>query len=300
MNKKLKNVLNIILDIFMVLFLVFAAFTLVISLSQKAQKVGGEPSQIFGYSIRSVQSESMEPYNADGSKYDADNAFYKGDIIISKVTDDDETYEIGDAVMFWMFVTSTGEQTEENSSFTQEILVTHQIVDIEVQDDGTTVYWTQGLNKMTNPERDAVAKTADEFVAKYSGKRIGGIGNVITFIQGGFKGLKTGLQETDGWGFFLCIVLPILIFVIIQAIRVIRNIIAYKAQKTAVAVASGELSEEQKRLIAEEYLKQQTANDSNATPSTDATPADEEANVEEETPADDTDSSDEASTADDE
>ncbi|MBE6737615.1 MAG: hypothetical protein E7566_03035 [Ruminococcaceae bacterium] len=271
MNKKLKSILNIALDVLIVLFLVFAAVTLVISLSQKAEEPGGEPSHLFGTSIRSVQSESMEPYNEDGTKYESDNAFYKGDIIFCKLTDDNDSFKIGDAVMFWMPLDAHNQQCS-NQIYTTKVLVTHEIVRTEVKEDGTILYYTQGLNRKTNFEEDLLAKTADEFVAKYNGKRIGGVGKAIDFVQ-------------SGLGFFLCIVLPILIFVIIQTIRVIRNFIAYKAQKAATAVASGELTDEQKKLIAEEYLKQLNTSDSKATPSTDEAPADEAISVEEETPA---------------
>ena len=175
--------------------------------------------------------------------------------------------------MFWMPVDKDYNETENGSMYSYtKVLVTHKIVRTEVDTDGTTLYITQGLNKKTNILEDNWKKTEDDFIAKYNGKRIGGAGKAIDFVQ-------------SGTGFFLCIVLPILIFVIIQTIRVIRNFIAYKAQKAATAVASGELTDEQKKLIAEEYLKQLNATDSNATPPTDEAPADEAISVEEETPA---------------
>ena len=173
--------------------------------------------------------------------------------------------------MFWMPVNEKGQQTDNKYLFFTKVLVTHEIVEITEDENGNELYWTQGLNLKTNFEKDNLPKTADEIVAKYNGKKIGGLGSVIDFVQ-------------SGLGFFLCIIVPILIFVIIQTIRVIRNVIAYKAQKAAVAVASGELTEEQKRIIAEEFLKQQAAAGNNTTPSTDKTPDDEEPSVEEETP----------------
>lgn len=261
--KKLKNIFNIILDVIIVLFLLFSAFTLVISLTQKAEEPGGKPSHLFGTVIRSVQSESMEAYNQDGTKYNADNEFSKGDIIFCKVTDEDDTFEIGDTVMFWMPVNEDTTQSESASLYYTKVLVTHEIVETEVTATGETLYYTQGLNRIKNFDKDILPKTADEFVAKYNGKHISGLGNVIDFIQ-------------SGLGFFLCIVLPIGIFVIIQTIRVIRNFIAYKAQKVATDAASGELTDEQKRLIAEEYLKQQKAAEDDATSSTVESTADGE------------------------
>ena len=271
MKNKIKNILNIALDVLMILFLVFSAFTLVVSLTQKSEKIGGKPSHLFGTVIRSVQSESMEAYKFDGTEYDDNNEFHKGDIIFCKATDDDATYKVGDAVMFWMPVNEDTTQSDNKYDCYTRVLVTHEIVEITKDDKGNDLYWTQGLNLKTNFEKDILPKTADEIVATYNGKHISGIGNMIDFVQ-------------SGLGFFLCIIVPILIFVIIQTIRVIRNVIAYKAQKAAVAVASGELTEEQKRLIAEEFLKQQAATEKDTAPSTDKTPDDEEPSVEEETP----------------
>ena len=61
-KKKVKRALNIILDVFLVLFLLISAFILIFALSQRSGKV----SQIFGYTVRSVQSDSMERFDANG------------------------------------------------------------------------------------------------------------------------------------------------------------------------------------------------------------------------------------------
>ncbi len=254
MKDKMKNLLNILLDILIVLFMVFSVFVLVVALTQKTEEPGGRVSSIFGYSLRSIVSESMEPYNMDGTTYEDENAFYKGDLLICKLTDEDTTYEVGDVALFWMPMHMDGTQGEWIGS-DNFVLTAHEIVRIEPDAEGNLLYYTQGLNKMTNYDEDRLPKTEDELLAKYDGTKISGFGNVTTFVQ-------TGL------GFFLCIILPIAIFVIIQTIRVIRNFIAYKAQKAEVAVASGALTEEQKRLIAEEYLKQQQAAEDDTASST--------------------------------
>lgn len=256
MNTKVKNVLNVFLDIIIVLFLVFSTAVLVIALTQKT----GNVSRIFGYTINSVQTESMEAYNEDGSK--ADGAIFKGDIIISKLSDEDH-YEVGQTVMFYMNVIKNDDGTFTEATneqlFSTPILVTHNIIEV-VEVDGVEMYRTKGIN---NVLEDKNLKTADEIVAVYTGTRLGGIGKAIDFVQ-------------SPLGFLICIILPIGIFVIIQTIRVIRNFIAYKGQKAAVAAASGELTEEQKRLIAEEYLKQQKAAEDDATSSTVESTADGE------------------------
>lgn len=258
MNEKIKNVFNVLLDIFIVLIMIFAVLVLVIALSQKT----GNVSHIFGYTIRSVQTESMEQYDKVGNPVYENNAFFKGDLIVLKVEDRD-TYEVGEAVMFYMPI-----RGNENGVFTEceptrtdkKILVTHNIIEI-VEKNGTTYYRTQGINN--NGLVDLNLKEPSEIVAVYTGVRIPSVGKAIDFIQ-------------TSTGFLVCIVLPILIFVIIQAIRVIKNFIAYKAQKLATegTPSTGELTEEEKRRIAEEYMKQLASN--NAQPSTGEAPAEGE------------------------
>lgn len=245
MKEKMKNVLNVILDIIMVLVMVFAVLVLVVALTQKS----GNVSHLFGYTIRSVQTESMEKYNEDGSP--AEGAFFVGDLIVCKISDR-ESYEVGETVMFSMNVVNEGSgwrEAEASEISSQKILVTHQIIEV-VEENGSTYYRTQGIN---NPIADINLKEASDIIAVYTGTRIGGVGKAIDFVQ-------------TSTGFLLCIILPIFIFVVIQAIRVVRNLIAYKAQKVTAAVVSGELTEEQKRAIAEEYLRSQQTSENHATP----------------------------------
>jgi signal peptidase len=65
-------------------------------------------------------------------------------------------------------------------------------------------------------------------------------------------------MQTQG-GFFLCIILPMLAFVLFQAYRVVNNVILYNREKAIVEASenatAAELTEEQKRRIAEEYLR---------------------------------------------
>lgn len=255
MNSKVKNVFNILLDVLIILFLVFATVVLVLALTQKS----GGVSQIFGYSFRSIQTSSMEVYNEDGTL--AEKSLVPGDIAICKMVDRD-SFEIGEVVMFKMPIQYTGDGYKEVSFFDKYdtvIYVIHEIVDVE-QYNGVDVYTTKGT---ANVLKDFNLKSADEFIAVYEGTRIPGVGKAIDFIQ-------------QPLGFLLCIVLPILIFVIFQTIRVIKNFIAYKAQKLATegTPSTGELSEEEKRRIAEEYMRQLASN--NAQPSTGDAPAEGE------------------------
>lgn len=183
-------------------------------------KSQGVPN-IFGYAPMSVESYSMEP------------TINKGDLIIGKVTNDiDYEYKVGDIVTFPIEI--DGIQTFN----------THRIIEV-IPDDGITYYKTQGDNKDTNPVADDEMQTSSSIVAVYTGTKIPAIGNIFGFI-------RTQL------GFFLCVLLPMILFFVYEAIRVVMNLLAYNKEKTLAqakeAVQNAELTEEQKQRAIEEYL----------------------------------------------
>lgn len=217
MKKALKKIINVIIDIVVILVLIVSILIVTLSLTSKSSGV----SNILGVAPLSVQSDSME------------DTFSTGDLLLSQVTNDpDETYEVGDIVTFPIEIDG------------EVVLNTHRIVEV-VEDDSITYYKTQGDNKDTNPVPDEDLQSASTIVAKYTGTKISGIGNVLTFI-------RTQL------GFFLCVLLPMIIFFVYEAIRVVMNIIAYNNEKALNAaketVQNSELTEEQKKKAIEEYL----------------------------------------------
>lgn len=217
MKKVVKRIVNIIIDIIVILILAVSVLIVTLSLTSKSS---GVPN-IFGVAPLSVLSSSME------------DTINIGDMILCEVTDDPSyEYEKGDIVTFP--ITVNGES----------VLNTHRIVEV-IKDDNITYYRTQGDNKKTNPEPDKDLQTSSTIVAKYTGTRIGGVGNFLSFI-------RTQL------GFFLCVLLPMIIFFVYEAVRVVLNLLAYNKEKTLeqakLAVDSAELTEEQKKRAIEEYL----------------------------------------------
>lgn len=219
MNKTAKKVFNIIIDIIVVLILVISILVITLSLTSNST---GVPN-IFGIAPLSVQSDSMKP------------EFVQGDLIFSKVsTSSKDRFNVGDVVSFY-----------DNIGGMQEIN-THRIVRIENDNESHVQYiYTKGDN---SPEEDKVKKTHKDILAVYTGTKIGGLGNVLSF-------LRTQL------GFFLCVLLPMILFFVYEAIRVVMNIIAYNKAKAIEqaeqAVANSELTEEQKQRAIEEYLAKQ-------------------------------------------
>lgn len=220
MSKVVKKILNVIVDVIVILILIISIVVIILSLTSKSS---GVPN-LFGYAPLSVVSDSMEP------------EFSKGDLILSKIVGKDETYEVGEIVSFGQDV--DGDGTEE--------INTHRIVKIEKKESLLQIT-TKGDNA---PDADAEIKNQTDILAKYTGKKIGGLGNFLSF-------LRTQL------GFFLCILLPMIIFFVYEAIRVIMNIIALNKEKAmeaaAETVANSELTEEQKQRAIAEYLAQQKA-----------------------------------------
>ena len=217
MKKVVKRIINIIIDIIVVLILAVSILIVTLSLTSKSS---GVPN-VFGVAPLSVLSSSME------------DTINTGDMILCEVTNDPSyEYEKGDIVTFP--ITVNGES----------VLNTHRIVEV-VKDENITYYRTQGDNKKTNPEPDKDLQTSSSIVAKYTGTKIGGVGNFLSFI-------RTQL------GFFLCVLLPMIIFFVYEAVRVILNLLAYNKEKTLeeakLAVDSAELTEEQKKRAIEEYL----------------------------------------------
>ncbi len=222
MKKTLKRIFNIFVDVVIVLILIVSLLIVILSLSSEASGV----PQIFGVAPLNVQSNSME------------DTLKVNDLIFSEVTNDSSyEYKEGDIVSFYQVING------------EEKINTHRIVEvIEDKTTNVTYYRTQGDNKKTNPAPDDKLQTSATILAKYTGNKIGGIGAFFGFI-------RTQL------GFFLVILLPMILFFIYQAIRVIMNIIAYNKEKAAEAaaeaVANSELTEEQKKKAIEEYLAQQ-------------------------------------------
>lgn len=219
--KVAKKILNIIIDIIVVIILIISLLVVIMSL---ASKNSGVPN-LFGIAPLSVQSNSME------------STIMENDLILCELRTEYayDDYEVGDIVTFRQKIEG------------EDVLNTHRIIEI-VNVNGMVYYKTQGDNKDTNPVPDEELKTANDIVAKYTGNKIGGVGAFFSFI-------RTQL------GFFLVILLPMILFFVYEAVRVIMNIIAYNkekaAEEAAAAVANSELTEEQKQRAIEEYLAQQ-------------------------------------------
>jgi signal peptidase len=169
----------------------------------------------------SVQTDSMEP------------VIRPGDLIIGKLNEDgSQEYAVGDIVTFQMLVDRT------------LIYNTHRIIAKETV--GSEVYYTtQGDN---TSEADQGQLVSGDIVAAYQDIRIPKLGTVMDYLQ-------TQL------GFFLCVLLPMILLFCIQLGGFVRNLIEYNKTKAAeeavkaVTEAQAALTEEQKQQVIREYLE---------------------------------------------
>ena len=169
--------------------------------------------------------------------------FEKGDLIISKAVDDSTALEKGDIITYQ--TTIEGE----------EVLNTHRIVDV-TETDGFVFYTTKGDN---NEIEDAEPVVYYSVAAKWDGIKLEGWGEAYDFL-------------TSQFGFFLVILLPLIIFFLYEIIRFIKNLIEYNREKAVeeamqnseIASASG-LSEDEMKAAVEQYLAKQAQENADGT-----------------------------------
>ena len=210
-KKIVKTVLNTIINILIVLVLITSLVIAVLALTSKANGI----SNVFGYTIQPIQSDSMKGGSPDGY---GGSEFEKGDLMIAKATDFDSSakYELGDIVTF------ISKESDGNTR-----LIAHRIVDVSVDQSGGYIYQTQGDNRSVAQVPDQ--RDVDEYItasdiaavyykSDYEGKILKGVGNVIDYLQS---------QQ----GFFFVVLLPMIIFFMYELIRVVLNATNYKKTK---------------------------------------------------------------------
>ncbi len=242
-NKVIETIGDIVTAVILVFSVVFTALTLT---SLKSES--GLPN-IGGYSLFSVQSNSMEP------------VFYTGDLLVIREYRG-EDLQPGDVISF---------RTIEQGQY---IINTHRIVE-EHQIGDITTYTTRGDNTPANDKTDVVES---EIVGVYSykaeqengvdnGTRVKGLGKAIDFVKGtGQTGEKWTWVLNEGMpnerrlnlSFLFFIILPLALIFLFQIYKFIVALNESKKEKMMEEVANNsELSEELKKKAIEEYLAKQ-------------------------------------------
>lgn len=228
------KIINIVVDVIVAAVLIIAVILAVCSI--KSKKLGYENcTVVFGHAYLAVASESMdadipEEYAALGK---LGGNIKKGDLIKIKVLsgDDRRQLEVGDIITFAVDLDGDGYKDELNS---------HRIVGILGDEGNASGYYTKGDN---NAAQDSGWVQYDEVIGVYEGKS-SGIGYMFLFMN-------------SSTGFFVCIVLPTLVIVVICAVSLVLAIMnekkKEKAEAEVAAIAEKDALKEQMRqeLLAE-------------------------------------------------
>ena len=205
--KVLKAILNTIINVLIVIVLITSIVVATLALTSKANN---GVATIFGYSFHTIQTSSME----GGSDEYEGGDYHPGDLVIGKATgsNPNEVYEVGDIVVY-----SAGKDENKPDGVN---MIAHRIVARE-EEDGHYAYTTKGDN---NDVEDAATHIAGEIVSvtydhDYHGAVIKGVGGAMDYIR-------------TGEGFFLVVLLPMIIFFMYEIIRVVLNTLNYKKAKS--------------------------------------------------------------------
>lgn len=234
-KSKTKKIIDIVVNVVLWLFVIFSIFVTVVAVS--VDKDGENVPIVGGKCYLTVLSTSMEGKKPDGIPADKPSGFNKGDLIIAKYIGKDLDAKtklgIGDVISFRFDVNNDGKIDKGE-------LNTHRIVDLVKDGEGNvTGYITKGDNNLTN---DANPVYFGDIVAVYSGRRLAGIGNVLTFLS-------------SKLGFGLCIILPLFLFFAYELFVFIKTLLTVKNEGKKVITAEDEELIKQRAI--EEYLRRQ-------------------------------------------
>lgn len=211
-----KKVLSVIGNILIWIFIAFSVVITIFAFSSQSSS-DGVPT-IAGKVISPVLSPSMEP------------TIKKGDIIISrKLTDNEKTTLATEDIISF--------KADLNGDGTPEVN-THRIIE-RIANGNFVSYKTKGDN---NEYADNYTVSSSDVISRYEGNRIPILGNVIEFL----------MKPT---GFFICIVIPLILFFLFEIIMFVRKVIEVKnSDKKQITVEDEEMI---KKKAIEEYIRSQ-------------------------------------------
>ena len=221
-NQKIKKIAEIVGNVLIWGFVGFSALITILVFSAQGSP-DGIPS-LFGKSLLTIESPSMT------------GTFNKGDMVFMTKVDDAQRADlkVGDIVTYQapIDINEDGKIGDIN---------THRIYSI---DPATGEIVTKGDNNhLPDNEGDTpyTIRRNDVIGVCAENGRIVGLGNVIKFLR-------------SSLGFFLCIVLPLILFFLYELYNFISILVSERAKRAPIAK---ETEEEIKRRAIEEYLKSQ-------------------------------------------
>jgi len=214
-QKGKKKVASTILNIIIWVFVVFSMVVSLVVLSSTAFNNDGTgvPS-LGGYSLITVQSDSMKPEFSKGAL-----------IVVKKATAEQRTqYQVGDVITYFDY--------QNDGSF---IFVTHRVIGVEEL--AVTTYTTLGDNKEFDLSGGAGSRVfCNDVLGEYTGVQIPFLGAALDFIK-----------QPVGFGLF--IILPLLAFFLYELYNFIRTLIEVKGKPVTVTISHEDEEAIKKRAI---------------------------------------------------
>lgn len=234
-RNKTKKIVGVAVNVVIWIFVIFAACVTAVAVSAIANK--NSVPTIGKNCFLSVQSDSMNADKPEWVGLDKPSGFKKGDLLIGEYVENGLTValEKGDVITFKYDINGDGDWSRGEYN-------THRIVDVVYKTDGSgevDYYLAQGDN-IAYSQGISEEVRASEIIAVYKGKKIGGIGGVITWL-----GSKLG--------FLLCVVTPLALFFIYELVVFIRAVAKVKNDGKKMITAADEEIIKQRAI--EEYLR---------------------------------------------
>ena len=217
LNKK--KILSIALNTLIWIFVIFSLMITILVFSAQGSE-DGVPA-VFGKSLITISTDSMEP------------TYKAGDLVfMEKLSDEEiENLQPGQIITFRAPIDIDGDGMVGDIN-------THRIEKVEgnrfvTKGDHNLIPDNEGDDPYTVHMSDVIGLCTED-------GKIGGLGNVISFLR-------------SSLGFFLCIVLPLILFFLYELYNFITILVTERSKKAASAAAAIDEEEIKKRAI-EEYL----------------------------------------------
>ncbi len=223
-KQKIKKISGIVLNVLIWAFVVFSVLVTVLVFAAQGNK-DGVPS-LFGKSFITIESPSMT------------GTLDMGDLVFMERLDEEDKRELeaGDIITYRAPIDINGDGMTGD-------LNTHRIVS---HDTVKGIFVTQGDNE---PGPDSYTIGYNDIIGECEeDEKIAGLGNVIKFLR-------------SPLGFFLCIVLPLMLFFLYELYNFISILVTERAKRNPV---SKETEEEIKRRAIEEYIRSQEASNTSS------------------------------------
>lgn len=266
----IKKILSIAGNVLLYLILAIAIFVLIVSITAKKDIDG--TATIFGKQLRFVQSDSMGACDqTDVSAYKIKSIKIKSCVFIDVIPDDEAKREE------WLKTVKAGDVLTFKYVYTNQVTITHRVVNIEEKATGGYIITLEGDNKVPvsavgqQTVGQQTIDTSQEAGTNYIIGRVTGQSYLLGL-------LVYALKQPVG---IVCFILvPCLIMIAFQVIRIVKVVNADKQEKATAEKASqtNEIEELKRQLAA---LQQATAGAAGNTP--------EQTQTQTETPSGDTD-----------